>query len=106
ARSGGAGGWSGAGQRQFLRTVMLLMGAATALITAVTLAAPGWVASSTGLGMERSGMVRWLAVPVVFLSAMVFLSAVLNARGEIGRLSLGQMAAPAAMALLAYPVAR
>jgi hypothetical protein len=51
-------------------------------------------------------MVRWLAVPVVFLSAMVFLSAVLNARGEIGRLSLGQMAAPAAMALLAYPVSR
>ena len=81
------------------------MGTATALVTVVALAAPGWVASSTGLGAARAGMVRWLAVPLVFSSALVFLGSVLNARGEIGRLALVQIASPAAMALLAYPVA-
>jgi hypothetical protein len=35
----------------------------------------------------------------------VFLSSLLNANGEIGRLAVVQMASPAAMALLAYPVA-
>ena len=96
---------SGHARRQFLRTVLLLMGTATALVTVLALAAPGWVASSTGLGGARAGMVRWLAVPIAFSSALVFLSAVLNARGEIGRLALVQIASPAAMALLAYPVA-
>ena len=97
---------SGREQRQFLRTALLLMGTAMALVTIFALASSSWVASSTGLGVERAGMIRWLAAPVVFSCALVFLSAVLNARGEIGRLAVVQVASPAAMALLAYPVAR
>jgi PST family polysaccharide transporter len=105
----GASARSGRERRQFLRTVLLLMGTATALVTVLALVAPGWVASSTGLGAARAGMVRWLAVPLVFSSVLVFLGSVLNIslydRGEIGRLALVQIASPAAMALLAYPVA-
>ena len=101
---------SGPERRQFLRTALLLMGTATALMAAWALGASGWVASSTGLGAARAGMIRWLAVPLVFSSALVFLGSVLNTslheRGEIGRLAVVQMVSPAAMALLAYPVAR
>ncbi len=96
----------GAERRQFLRTVLMLMTTATLLVTVLALAEPGWLASLTGLGAQRAGLVRWLALPVVFSSALVFLSAVLNARGEIGRLALVQMASPATMAVLAYPVVR
>jgi len=102
----GASARSGPERRRFLRTALLLMGTATAFVAALALAAPGWVALSSGLGAERAGLIRWLAVPVMLSSALVFLSALLNARGEIGKLALVQMAAPAAMAVLAYPVAK
>ena len=106
ARSDGARGWNQCDQREFLRTALLLIGTATALVTILALVLSGWVASSTGLGAQRTGMTRWLIAPVVFSCAAVFLGAVLNARGEIGRLAVVQVASPAAMALLAYPVAR
>jgi len=102
----GASSRHGAERRQFLLTALVLMTTATLLVALLAWAAPGWLASSTGLGAQRAGLIRWLAVPVVFSSALVFLSAVLNARGEIGRLALVQMASPATMAILAYPVAR
>jgi len=101
---------SGREQREFLRTALLLMGMAMLLVAALALAAPGWVASATGLGLgvgtARAGMIRWIIAPVAFSCVLVVLSAVLNARGEIGRLAIVQVASPAAMALLAYPVAR
>jgi len=97
---------NGKERREYLRTVLGLMGIATALVAAAALAAPQWIASSTGLGAERAAMVRWMAAPVVFSCALVFLSAVMNAQGAIGRLALVQLASPAAMAMLAYPVAR
>jgi len=93
-------------RREFLRTAVLLMGAATVVVTGLALAAPGWVASSTGLGGERAGMIRWLVAPVSISCVLVFLSAVLNASGVIGRLALVQIASPAAMAILVYPVVR
>ncbi|MGH9647024.1 MAG: hypothetical protein ACRD4E_09435, partial [Bryobacteraceae bacterium] len=106
----GASACGGHERRQFLRTALLLMGTATALMTLMALAASGWVASSTGLGAARAGIIRWLAVPVVFSSALVFLGSVLNTtlhdRGEIGRLALVQLVSPATMALLVYPVAK
>jgi len=101
---------SGRQRREFLRTVLLLMGSATVLVAAVALGAPGWVAASTGLGAQRLGLVRWMVAPVIFSCALVFLSAMLNTlmsdREAIGRLALVQVASPAAMAILAYPVAR
>lgn len=102
----GASARSGPEQRQYLRTVLLLMGTATALVAVLALAVPGWVATATGLGAQRAGMIRWLSAPVVFSSAFVFLSAVLNASGEVGKLAWVQVASPAVMALLAYPVAK
>ncbi len=102
----GATARQGRERREFLRTALLLMATATGLAAVFLLAAPGWIAASTGLGAERSGLIRWLAVPLVFSSALVFLSALLNARGAIGRLALVQVASPAALALLAYPVTR
>ena len=102
----GASARSGDDRRQYLRTVFLLMGTSAALMALGMLAAPGWVASWTGLGIERARMVRWMTVPVMFSVALVFLNSLLNARGEIGRLAVVQMASPAALAILAYPVAR
>jgi O-antigen/teichoic acid export membrane protein len=102
----GASARSGRERREFLRTALLLTGIATTLVVGLALAEPGWVAASTGLGAERSGMIRWMAAPVMFSCALVFLSAVLNAHGAIGRLALVQIASPAAMAILAYPVSR
>lgn len=101
----GASARHGAERRQFLLTAIVLMATATLLVALLAWAAPGWLASSTGLGAQRAGLIRWLAVPVVFSSALVFLSAVLTARGEIGRLTVVQIASPATMAILAYPVA-
>jgi hypothetical protein len=97
----GASARSGRERREFLRTALLLMGIATTLTVGLALAAPAWVAASTGLGAERSGIIRWMAAPVMFSCALVFLSAVLNAHGAIGRLALVQIASPAAMAILA-----
>jgi len=97
---------SGGERREYLRTVLLLMTAATALVAAVVWIGPGWLASITGLGAERAPLVRWLAVVVALSCVLVFLSAMLNARGVIGGLALVQFASPAAMAVLAYPIAR
>ena len=102
----GASARTGDARRQYLSTVLLLMVASAALMALVLLAAPGWVASWTGLGTKRVQMVRWMTVPVMFSVALVFLNSMLNARGEIGRLAVVQIASPAAMAILAYPVAR
>jgi len=85
---------------------LLLMTMATALMAAAALIAPGWLASATGLGVERAMLVRWLALAVALSCVLVFLSAVLNARSAIGGLALVQLASPAAMAVLAYPMAR
>jgi PST family polysaccharide transporter len=110
----GASARAGRERREFLRTALLLMGMAIAVVAALSLGVPTWLATLTGLGAERSDMIRWMVLPVVFTCALVFLSAVLNAalndalngRGEIGRLALVQVASPAALALLAYPVAQ
>jgi len=93
-------------RREFLRTVLLLMTMATALMAEAAWIAPAWLASATGLGEERAALVRWLALAVALSCALVFLSAVLNARNAIGGLALVQLASPAAMAVLAYPIAR
>lgn len=97
---------SGRERREYLRTVLLLMTIATGLMAAAAGIAPGWLASAIGLGAERAPLVRWLALAVGLSSVLVFLSAVLNARSAIGELALVQLASPAAMAVLAYPIAR
>src|SRR5262249_53330668 len=92
-------------QRDFVRTVLLLLALATAMVAAVMLAAPAWVARRAGLSADQDLAIRLLAVTVVLSSAFVFLSAVLNAFGEVSRLAMLQIASPFALALLAYPAA-
>ncbi len=101
-----AGSRNPAAGREFLRTSILLIGAATLSVSSGLLLAPGWVARFAGISSARRGLIPWLTFPVVLSCALVVLSALLNASRKIGRLALVQTAAPAAMALLAYPAAR
>jgi PST family polysaccharide transporter len=96
---------SGRERREFLRTVLCLMAAATAAVVVAFMLAPGWTAHQAGLAPAQQYLVRWLAAAVVLGSVYVFLSALLNAAGAVGSLAAVQLAAPAAMAILAYPVA-
>ena len=89
----------------FVRTVLVLFSAATVVVAAVLLWAPQWTARIAGLDSARSPLVRWLPLAVAGSAAFVFLSALLNALGEIGKLAALQLAAPLTLALLAYPAA-
>jgi O-antigen/teichoic acid export membrane protein len=89
----------------YVRTTLTLWTGATALVTLILLLLPESVAELAGLG-ARGGIVRFLAPAVGFTSAFVFLGAVLNARGQIGKLAALQLASPAMLAALAYPAAR
>jgi PST family polysaccharide transporter len=91
---------------QFLRTVIVLIGIATLLVTASMLCVPSLWAIFSGLGAQRSGLVQDLALATLASVALVFFTAVLNGRGEIGRVALVQIISPLAMALLALPVSR
>jgi O-antigen/teichoic acid export membrane protein len=101
----GASGLAGTPRREFLRTCILLFGIATLLVALVLLLGSGRAAQMSGLGSDRAPLLRWLAVAVVLGSAYVFLNGMLNALGAVGTLAGLQMVAPAALALLAYPVA-
>jgi PST family polysaccharide transporter len=59
-----------------------------------------------GLPPGTESLVRWLTIPVALSAALVFLSAMLNALGGIGRLGVLQVAASLAMVLGAWPAAR
>jgi hypothetical protein len=101
----GASGLAGAARREFLRTCMLLFGVATLLVALVLLLMSDQAARMSGLGSDRGSLLRWLIAPVVLGSAYVFLNGTLNALGAVGTLAGLQLAAPAVLALLAYPVA-
>ena len=101
----GASALAGCARRLFLRTSIMLLGGATALAVTGILLFPERLSQFAGLSANHASLFRWLA-PVVALSCgFVFLSALLNALGEVGRLAMLQLAAPAAMAALAWPVA-
>jgi PST family polysaccharide transporter len=102
----GSSSLSGSARREYVRTVALIFAVATALAASVLVLLPVPVARWSGLGAETAGLIRWLALAVVLSSLFVFLLALLNATGAIGKLSLVQIAGPAAMALAAWPVAR
>jgi O-antigen/teichoic acid export membrane protein len=101
----GASSSTGQIRREFLRTVLCLMTAATVLIAATFLLAPAWIAQQAGLPAGQQHLIAWLGIATVLAAVYVFASALLNATGAIGSLATVQLAAPAAMAVLAYPVA-
>lgn len=93
-----------AGQR-FIKTAVLLIGLATAIVCCGLLMIPGPIAALAGLDPSRVNLIRGLAVPVVLGGIYIVEAALLNALGAIGTLAKLQLAAPAATLVLAYPVA-
>lgn len=96
-------GTAAGGGPRYVRTALLLMTAA-ALLTAIAMLvlAPG-IGNYVG---TEARLVRWLALPVTLGAAFVFVTGLLNARGAIASLAKIQLAAPAATALLSWPVAQ
>ena len=80
--------------------------AATALVAGSMILWPQPLAALAGFGPAASRMIPWLAIPVALTSLLVFLSALLNALGAIGRLAVLSVIGSAAMALGAWPAAR
>jgi PST family polysaccharide transporter len=93
-------------RRDFVRTLALLFGAATAAVAAALAAAPAWVAQLVGLSAGNVSLMRWLALPVALSSAFVFLNSLLVALGEIRKVAALQLVSPLVLALAAFPVAR
>jgi len=102
----GASAFYGDQRREYLRTVAWLFLGATVVVALALVWMPRLVQTLAGLPSGTESLLGWLAVPVVLSSALVFLSAMLNALGGIGRLGVLQAAASLAMALGAWPAAR
>lgn len=100
----GASSLDGLARREFLRTAALIFSGATLLTAASLVFAPHIVARWAGFA--NLGSLRWLALAVILSSAFVFLNALGMALGAARRTALLQLAAPGAMALLAWPAAR
>jgi O-antigen/teichoic acid export membrane protein len=95
----------GVARREYLRTVGLLFGGATLLVAIAICAAPSEIIRWSRLPDSSASMLTWLALTVVLLSAFVFLTGMVNAMGEIGKLALLQMASPLAALAVAWPMA-
>ncbi|HEY4364075.1 MAG TPA: hypothetical protein VGN17_24105 [Bryobacteraceae bacterium] len=102
----GASSREGSARREYLRTAALLFAAATGITSSALALAPQWIGRWAGLPAANLPLVRWLALTVALGSLFGFLSAVLNAAGAIGRISLVQLASPGAMALLSWSASR
>jgi O-antigen/teichoic acid export membrane protein len=101
----GASGQQGRARREYVRTVLVLFALAAGLVSAALAIFPEWVARQAGLGAQHAPAVAWLCLAVLSATAYVFLAALLNAAGEVGKLALAQLVSPGALAVLAYPVA-
>jgi len=102
----GASALSGQARREFVRSILCVFALATALVTALMLIFRERLAQAAGLPESSGGrLVAMLVAAVVLSSIFVFLSALLNAAGEIGRLAMLQVIAAAVMAAGAWPAA-
>jgi PST family polysaccharide transporter len=101
----GVSALAGRAGREYLRTAVCLLSAATLLVAALMLSYPARVGRWCGLPAGSSKMVSWLAIPLVLSSVFVFLNALLNVLGEIGPMAVLQVLAAAATAALAWPAA-
>jgi len=101
----GASALRGVERREYLRSVLLLFAGATFFVVAAMLTAPATIARWSRLPVPSEALLPWLAATVVLLSVFVFLTAILNALREIGKLALVQVASPLAAAVVAWPVA-
>jgi len=101
----GASVRTGRARLEYLRTILGIFLAATATIAALLVMLRERVAAAAGLPQGSGSLVAVLAVAVVFSSGLVFLSALLNAAGQIGRLATLPVLGAAGMAAGAWPAA-
>ena len=101
----GASALVGRARREYLRTALGLVSAATLFVAAAMLLAPALIARLCGFPAGSETLVRWLSLPVALSSAFVFLNALLNILGNIGQMALLQVLATAALAAAAWPAA-
>jgi len=101
----GASALEGVDRREYLRTAAVLFAGGAFLVAAVMLTAPASFLRWSRLSASSEALLPWLALTVALLSAFVFLTAILNALREIGRLALLQVASPLVAALVAWPAA-
>jgi O-antigen/teichoic acid export membrane protein len=102
----GASALEGVGRREYLRTAALVVSSGILLVLTAMLTFPSTIARWSRLPGSNEALLPWLALTVMLLSAFVFLTALLNALQQIGRLALLQVASPLVAALIAWPVAR
>jgi O-antigen/teichoic acid export membrane protein len=102
----GASGLGGRERSEYVRTVACVFAAATALVAGSMILWPQPLAALAGFGSDASRLIPWLAIPVGLTSLLVFVSALLNALGAIGRLAILLVIASGAMALGAWPAAQ
>ncbi len=88
----GASALTGPRRREYLRTALCLVSAATLTVTAAMVAMPGIIGRLCGFPAGSETLVRWLTLPVALSSAFVFLNALLNVLGDIEKLALLQVA--------------
>ena len=101
----GASSLDGIERREYVRTVALLFALGTFLVAAAMLTAPRSIIPAGAFLLSIKPLLPWLAVTVALLSLFVFLTAILNALREIGKLALVQMTSPLVAAMIAWPLA-
>ncbi len=101
----GTNALAGVERREYLRTALVVIAAATAVSSAVLIFAREPITRAAGLAPERAGLIGWLSVPLILGSGLVVATALVNALHLIGRLAMLQVAGSAATAMLAAPAA-
>ena len=99
----GASALEGIERREYVRTVMLFFAIGTVAVVLAMVAVPGTVAAWNKLPASMGKLLGWLVGTVALLSMFVFMTAVLNALKEIGKLALLQLASPLVAAIVAWP---
>ena len=101
----GASELEGSRRREYVRTVALIFVTGTILVAIAMLAVPGEFVRWTRLPQGSESLLPWLAATVALLSVFTFITAILNALQEIGKMALLQLVGPVSAALVAWPVA-
>ena len=102
----GSSALRGIEQTEYVRSVAFVFAVATVLMATGMIAWPREIGAWAGISPAASGLVTWLALPVILTSVLVFLSALLNTLGGIGRLAVLSVVGSAAMFAGAWPTAQ
>jgi PST family polysaccharide transporter len=93
-------------RREYVRTAALLFSIATVLVCGGCVVFAGALRNIAGLGLFGKGVFGWIAVSVLFSSALIFVTSLLNAMGRIQTLAKVQIVSPLVLAVGMWPVAR